>query len=166
MVVTLPVGTYFEAAGEPGDMIARRDGMMLLLSDEARPWSIPARRVQQDAPIPEQDDELRVRSADERAELRDLAWFFQGLGLFPAIAPTVEQIAIWIAAEDLGWEVLSAHASGNSIHAANAVALASAHVNAIGIDIKQKRIWAERSSFVSAISDDGLKRIFAELEAN
>jgi SAM-dependent methyltransferase len=166
MVVTLPVGTYFEAEGEPGDMIARRDGMMLLLSDEVRPWAIPARRVQQASPIPGQADGLRVRSADERAELRDLAWFFQGLGLFPAIAPTVEQLAIWIAAEDVGWEALSAHASANSIHAANAVALASAHVNAMGIDIKQKRIWAERSNFVAAISDDGLKRLFADLENN
>jgi ubiquinone/menaquinone biosynthesis C-methylase UbiE len=166
MVITLPVGTYFEAPGEAGDMVARRDGMMLLLSDDARPWSIPARRVQHDAPFPGPLDRLEVRSADDRAELRDLAWFFQGLGLFPAIAPTVEQIAIWIATEDRGWADLSAHATANSIHAANAVALASAHVNAIGIDIKQKRIWAERSSFVSAISDDGLKRIFADLEAN
>ncbi|MEQ1853944.1 MAG: DNA-binding protein, partial [Chthoniobacteraceae bacterium] len=41
--------------------------------------------------------------------------------------PTVEQIAIWIAVEDRGWEELSAHASANSIHSATAVALAAAH---------------------------------------
>ncbi|MSR19539.1 MAG: class I SAM-dependent methyltransferase [Gemmatimonadetes bacterium] len=166
MVVTLPVGTYFEAPGEPGDMIARRDGVMLLVEDGARPWSIPARRVNQTAPVPGPSDRLEVRSADERAELRDLAWLFQGLDIFPAIAPTVEQIAIWIAVEDRGWAELSAHASANSIHSANAVGLAAAHVNAIGIDIKQKRIWAERSSFVPALTDEGLKRLFADLEGN
>lgn len=166
MVVTLPVGTYFEAPGAAGDMVARRDGMMLLLTDEARPWTIPARRVNQTAQPPGAGDAIEVRSADERPDLRDLTWLFQGLDIFPAVAPTVEQIAIWIVAEDLGWQELSQHATANSIHAANAVALASAHVNAIGVDIRQKRIWAERSSFVSSISDEGLKRIFADLEGN
>lgn len=166
MVVTLPVGTYFEGVGASGDMIARRDGMMLLLTDPARPWTIPARRVNQAAPAPVSGDRLEVRSADERPELRDLTWLFQGLDIFPAIAPTVEQLAIWIVAEDLGWQELSAHATANSIHAFNAVALASAHVNAIGIDIRQKRIWSERSSFVPSITDEGLKRLFADLEAN
>ena len=166
MVITLPVGTYFEAAGEPGDMIARRDGMMLLVEDGPQPWAIPARRVNQVAPVPGPSDRLEARSADERAELRDLAWLFQGLDIFAAIAPTVEQIAIWIAVEDRGWEDLSTHASANSIHSANAVGLAAAHVNAIGIDIKQKRIWAERSNFVPALTDEGLKRLFADLEAN
>jgi SAM-dependent methyltransferase len=166
MVVTLPVGTYFEAPGAAGDMVARRDGMLLLLTDEARAWAIPARRVNQAAEPPGGRDPVEVRSADERPELRDLTWLFQGLDIFPAIAPTVEQLAIWILAEDLGWRELSQHATSNSIHAANAVALASAHVNAIGVDIRQKRIWAERSSFVPNISDEGLKRIFADLEGN
>lgn len=165
MVVTLPVGTYFEAPGAPGDMVARRDGMMLLLADGARPWTVPARRVNQAAAAPGARDPVEVRSADERPELRDLTWLFQGLDIFPAVAPTVEQIAIWILSEDLGWTELSQHATSNSIHAANAVALASAHVNAIGVDIRQKRIWAERSSFVPNISDEGLKRLFADLEA-
>jgi len=166
MVVTFPVGTYFEAPGSPGDMVARRDGVMLLVTDDARPWSVPARRVNQAVAAPGAGDVIEVRAADERPELRDLTWLFQGLDIFPAVAPTVEQIAIWILAEDLGWQQLSQHATSNSIHAANAVALASAHVNAIGVDIRQKRIWAERSSFVPNISDEGLKRIFADLEGN
>jgi SAM-dependent methyltransferase len=166
MVVTLPVGTYFHAPGATAAMLARRDAMLLLTADAPRTWSIPARRVDQDAPAPGAGDALEVRPADERPELRDLAWLFQGLDIFPAIAPTVEQLAIWIVAEDLGWQELSAYATANSIHAANSVALASAHVNAIGVDVRQKRIWAERSSFVPSISDEGLRRIFAELEAN
>jgi predicted methyltransferase len=154
------------AAGGGAGELARRDAMLLLTADAPRTWSIPARRVDQDAPAPGAGDALEVRPADERPELRDLAWLFQGLDIFPAIAPTVEQLAIWIVAEDLGWQELSAYATANSIHAANSVALASAHVNAIGVDVRQKRIWAERSSFVPSISDEGLRRIFAELEAN
>jgi protein-L-isoaspartate O-methyltransferase len=166
MVLTLPVGTYFAAPGDAGDMIARRDAMVLLVNDESRAWSVPARRVSATAAAPGPGDRLEPRSADERPELRDLTWLFQGLDIFPAVAPTVEQLALWILAEDLGWQSLSAHATANSVHAANAVALASAHVNAIGVDIRQKRIWAERSSFVPSITDEGLKRIFAELETN
>jgi hypothetical protein len=165
-VVTLPVGTYFQAPGAPGDLISRRDGMIFLDADGDQTWSIPTRRISHSSPVPGPRDRLEVRPADDRADLRDLAWMFQGLDIFAAIAPTVEQIALWIATEDLGWADLSAHAAANSIHNANAVALAVAHVHAIGIDIEQKRIWAERSSFVPSITDEGLKRIFAELEAN
>jgi predicted methyltransferase len=166
MVVTLPVGTYFESQGaDVGDMVQRRDGMLLLTTDAAQPWSIPARPVNQSVPAPGPGRLLEVRAADGHPELRDLTWLFQGLDIFPAIAPTVEQLAIWIVAEDLGWQELSAHATANSIHAANATALAAAHVNAIGVDIRQKRIWAERVNFVSAITDQGLQRIFADLEA-
>jgi hypothetical protein len=166
LVVTLPVGTYFEAPGEPGDLIARRDGMIFLDGDGDQTWTVPVRRINQSAPAPGPADRLEIRSADERVQLRDLTWMFQGLDIFPAIAPTVEQIAIWIATEDRGWDDLSAHAAANSIHNANAVGLAAAHVNAIGIDIKQKRIWAERSSFVPSLTDEGLKQLYAQLEAN
>jgi predicted methyltransferase len=166
MVVTLPVGTYFESPGPAGDMVQRRDGMLLLLGDGPQSWRIPARRANQGAPTPSAGDALEVRSADDRPELTELTFLFQGLDIFPAIAPTVEQLAIWILTEDLGWQELSAHATANSIHAANAVALASAHVNAIGVDIRQKRIWAERSNFVSSITDQGLQRLFADLEGN
>lgn len=166
MVLTLPVGTYFEAPGAPGDMVQRRDGMALLLTDAPQTWSIPVRLANHGEPTPAAADGLEVRRADDRPVLRDLLWLFHGLDIFPAIAPTVEQLAVWIVTEDLGWQELSAHATANSIHAANAVALASAHVNAIGVDIREKRIWAERSSFVPSITDQGLQRIFADLEGN
>jgi len=166
MVVTLPVGTYFEAPGAAGDMVQRRDGMVLLLTDAPQTWRLPARRASQSEGAPGAGDDLEVRPADARPLLRDLMWLFHGLDIFPAIAPTVEQLAIWIVTEDVGWQELSAHATANSIHAANAVALAAAHVNAIGIDIREKRIWAERSNFVPSITDQGLQRIFADLEGN
>jgi predicted methyltransferase len=166
MVVTLPAGATFEASGESGDLIARRDAFVLLREDGARAWPVPARRARADAPSPGAGERLELRAGDESSEAHDLMWLFQGVDLYPAIAPTVEQIAVWIVADDLGWEGLSAHAQASSVHAANAVALASAYVNRAGIDIKQKRVWSERERFVPAITDEGLKRIFEELEAN
>ena len=167
MVVTLPAGATFEASGEAGDMIARRDGFALLGEDGAQTWRVPARRAHHEAArVPGPADRLEVRVDGEGSQVRDLMWLFQGVDVNPAVAPTVEQIAVWIVTDDLGWDPLSAHARASSVHAANAVALAAAYVNGAGIDIRQKRIWAERERFVPALTDDGLKRIFAELEGN
>jgi predicted methyltransferase len=166
MVVTLPAGAWFESEGAAGDMIARRDAFVLLDQDGARAWRVPARRAQGAAPVPRPADRLQLLADERGAAVRDLMWVFQGIDLYPAIAPTVEQIAVWIVVEDLGWEPLSAHARVSSVHAANAVALAAAYVNGSGIDIRQKRIWAERERFVADLTDEGLRRIFAELGGN
>jgi predicted methyltransferase len=166
MVVTLAAGTYFEAAGAAGDLVARRDAVVLLREDGIQRWSVEARRAQRDAPAPGAADRLDLRGPQGRAEVGDVLWLFQNADVYPAVAPTVEQIAVWIVTEDLGWEALSAHARSASVHAANAVAFAAAYTNAAGVDIKGKRIWSERAQFVSSITDEGLKRGFAELEAN
>jgi len=115
------------------------------------------------APRPGEPIELTSYGSQQVA---DLMWLLQGSDVNPAVAPTVEQIAVYIVTADAGWAALSAHARSTSVHAANAVALASAYVNRAGIDIKSKRIWSERASFASDISDAGLRRIFQELEAN
>jgi predicted methyltransferase len=164
MVVTLPAGATFEATGAAGDMIARRDGMIHLREDGPQTWRLAARKADPAAPAPGPSDRLELR-AGARPDVEGLMWLLQGTDVFPAVAPTVEQIALWIVTADLGWDALSAHAQSTSVHAANAVALASAYVNGSGVDIRTKRIWAERESFVSQISDQGLQRIFAELDA-
>ena len=46
MVITLPVGTYFETAEDASDLIARRDGVVVLLEDGETEWQILARNVQ------------------------------------------------------------------------------------------------------------------------
>jgi predicted methyltransferase len=166
MVVTLPAGATFESIGEGGDVIARRDAFVVLREDGARTWRIPTRRTREAVPAPGVGDRLELRLDEEGSPVRDLMWLFQGVDVNPAVAPTIEQIAVWIVVDDLGWEPLSAHAQASSVHAANAVALAAAYVNGAGIDIRQRRIWAERERFVPAITDDGLERVFAELEGN
>lgn len=45
MVVTFPVGTYFAAPEGTSDMVALRDGMVLLTDDEPKDWTVAARRA-------------------------------------------------------------------------------------------------------------------------
>jgi predicted methyltransferase len=165
MVVTLPAGAVFTAPGPAGDMAARRDGVIVLRDDRPRRWQIEGRRIEHSAPAPGPQDRL-APSFVPRPDIADLMWMFQVSDVFPGVAPTVEQIALWILTEDLGWEALSAHARSTSVHAANAVALGAAYVNGSGFDIRSRRIWRERASFASQISDQGLRRFFETLEAN
>lgn len=165
VVVTLPAGTVFTAPGPAGDMVARRDGVIVLRDDRPRAWQIEARRLEHQAPAPGPQDRL-APSFVLRTDVADLMWMFQTSDVFPGVAPTVEQVALWILTEDLGWDVLSAHARSSSVHAANAVALGAAYVNGSGVDVRTKRIWRERASFESQISDQGLRRLFETLGAN
>ena len=169
MVVTLPAGAYFEAAGAAGaaaDMVARRDGYVVLREDGAHSWRIEARKAQREAPAPGAGSLLVASASEEHAALRDVMWLFQNADVYPAVAPTVEQIAVWIVTEDAGWESLSAHARSTSVHAANAVALAVAYVNGAGVNVRRNRIWGERDVFVPEITDQGLRRAFEALETN
>jgi hypothetical protein len=166
MVVTIPAGAWFEAQGEDGDVVARRDGMVVLREDRAVPWVIDTRRAERDDSPAEPGALFQLRDPEGAAAVRDLMWLFQNADVYPAVAPTVEQIGVWITTEDTGWDALSAHARGTSVHAANAVALAVAYTNGAGIDVRQKQIWQEREQFVPAITDEGLKRAFEQLEGN
>lgn len=166
MVVTIPAGAWFEAQGEDGDVIARRDGMVVLREDRAAPWVIDTRRAEQDDSPAEPGAPFQLRDPEGGGAVRDLMWLFQNADVYPAVAPTVEQIGVWITTEDAGWDALSAHARSTSVHAANAVALAVAYTNGAGIDVRQKQIWREREQFVPAITDEGLRRAFEALEGN
>ncbi|HET9949339.1 MAG TPA: methyltransferase domain-containing protein [Longimicrobiales bacterium] len=164
LVVTFPAGTVFDAPEGRGDAVAQRDGAILLPDDAPRGWRVPVERLSRSLPAPGASDALEVVDAAERPLLRDLVWMFQAIDLHPAIAPTVEQLAVWIVSEDLGWDELAAYAREQSIHAANAVALAAAHVNAAGTDVRLTRIWSERDRFLPLVTDDELTRILEQLE--
>jgi hypothetical protein len=65
-------------------------------------------------------------------------------------APVIQQLALWISSENVGYDDLVEHASGAPIPAEEAVALAVAPMDSSGIDVTQKRIWADRERFVPA----------------
>ncbi len=160
MVITLPVGTYFETPGGASDVIARRDGVVVLLEDGPRTWQVLARNVRATLPDPQPQDDLRIRSADERIGMRNVMWVFQGLNLHPLIEPVLQQLALWIASGDPGYDDLAEHATDAPISAEEMVALAVAYTDSSGLDVTQKRIWTERGRFVPALTDPGLQRFF------
>ena len=164
MVVTFPVGTYFAAQGGRSDMVALRDGMVLLADGEARDWTVPARRAHPTAPVPGATDALDVRAADDHRRERNVMWVFQGLDFPPQIAPVLEQIALWIAAADAGYDDLDAFLRGAPLPSANALALALAYFESAGMDVTSTRIWRERERYLAAISDPSLRRLFDNWE--
>jgi hypothetical protein len=160
MVITFPVGTYFESAGGRSDMVASRDGVILLTEDGPQSWSVMVRKAHRTLPVPEAGDRLEIRSADKHRATRNVTWLFQGTGLHPQIAPTVEQLALWIASENAGYDDLAEYASAAPIPTERTVALAAAYTASAGIDITLKQIWADREKFVPALTDENLRRFF------
>ncbi|MDH3422006.1 MAG: class I SAM-dependent methyltransferase [Gemmatimonadota bacterium] len=160
MVVTFPVGTYFNAPTGSSDMVALRDGMVLLTNDASHDWRVPARLAHPTATVPGAGDALEVQSADDHRRERNVLWVFQGLDFPPQIAPLLEQIALWIASVDAGYDDLAPHLRGAPLPPANGIALALAYVENAGIDVLDTRIWSERERYLPAISDPSLRALF------
>ncbi len=163
MVITLPVGTYFETPAEVSDLIARRDGVVVLLDDGEQDWQILARNVQTTLPAPERRDAFQIRSANENVPMRDVMWVFQGLNLDPLMTRIVQQLALWIASDDPDYDDLADGVSG-PFPTELVVALAVAYTDSSGLDVTQKRIWTERDEFVPSLTDPGLRGFFRDRE--
>ena len=166
MVITLPVGTYFETGGGSSDMIARRDGSTLLTEDGLQDWVVLARRAHQTRAIPGPDDSFEIISAEEHRAERNVMWLFQGLDIHPVILPILEQLGVWIVAEDAGYEDLMEHASTVPVPVADVMGLAVAYVAQAGIDVTQTRAWADRDRYLSALADEGLRTFLEGLSEN
>ncbi len=160
MVITFPVGTYFEARGGATDMIARRDGVVILREDGPQNWTVLTRKVHRTRAVPQSSDGFEIRVAEDHIAERNVMWLFQGMGMHPVLAPVVEPFALWMASEDAGYDDLAELAADAPIPAEEAIALAAAYMEQALIDITQKRIWADREKFVPALTDPGLKRVF------
>ena len=141
-------------------MIARRDGAVVLLEDGPQTWPVLARNLPWTGPAPQPRDRFEIRSADEHIAMRNVMWLYQGMNLHPMIAPVVQQLSLWIASEDAGYDALAEHASSAPISAEEVVALAVAYLDSSGTDVTQKRIWGDRESFVPAVTNGGLRRFF------
>jgi SAM-dependent methyltransferase len=164
MVVTFPVGTYFNAADGRSDMVALRDGMVLLSDEASATWSVPARRTDPATAIPGSADALEVESADDHRRERNVMWIFQGLDFPPQIAPVLEQVALWIASSDVGYDDLTSYLQGAPLPAPNAIALSLAYFESAGMQVTTTRLYRERERYLPALSDPSLRRLFNEWE--
>ncbi len=163
MVITTPVGTYFETPAGTSDLIARRDGVVALLEDGPQIWMVQARNVQGDLPGPSAQTSFEIQSADDRIGMRNVMWMYQGLNLHPLIESVVQQISMWIASGDPSYDEMAGLVSGAPIPVEEVVGLAAAYTYNSGIDVTQKSFWDELDRFVPALTDPGLQRFLESL---
>lgn len=159
IVVTYPVGTYFRSQDGSSDMVALRDGMVLL-TEAGRTWSAPARLGHPTNRIPAAGDELSIESANDHRRERNVMWVFQGLDFPPQIAPVLEQMTLWIASVDAGYDDLAAYLQNSALPPANGIALALAYLETAGMDVMATRLWNQRDRFVPGLTDPSLAGLF------
>jgi hypothetical protein len=72
----------------------------------------------------------------------------------------LQQLSLWIASDNPGYDDLAGQASSSPFPVEEVVGLAVAYTDSSGTDVTQKRIWTDRERFVSALSDPALRSYF------
>ena len=164
IVITSPVGTYFRDAGGHSDMIARRDGWVVLSDDDWHQWSIRAVTRRPDRPAPGAERELDILSARTAAQLEELLYQMQAGTyavadsgtLYPPMTLAVEQAAVWIADADLSYGAIADGIPVERMSTPYAVAFALVFVDRAGIDVTARRVWSDREIVFGALRDPHL----------
>ena len=172
IVITSPVATYFDAA-DARDMIARRDGWVVLDDDGWRKWTIRAVGRQRDLEPPGAGDRLAIRPPSTAPVIEDLLLEIQAGTytvsnspiLYPPRTPVMEQAAVWIADGDADYASMAPHIAGPMLPAQYAAAFALVFVDRAGIDVTRRRVWADREEVFGRLRDQGL-RIWYRLKSD
>ncbi len=172
VVITSPVAAYFDAE-DARDMIARRDGWVVLHEDGWRDWTLRAVGRQRDLPPPGAGDRLAIRPPSTAPVIEDLLLEIQtgtytvsnSPTLYPPRTPVMEQAAVWIADGDADYAEMAPHIAGPMLPAQYAAAFALVFVDRAGIDVTRRRVWADRQQVFGRLRDQGL-RIWYQLKTN
>ena len=164
IVVTSPVAAYFRSDGDRRDMIARRDGWIVLADDDWHEWSLRAVGRQRDRSAPDGGDRLEILPPDTVPRLEELFYRIQ-VGtytvadspvLYTPRAYEIEQIAVWIADADANYRTLERGVEDPRIPPQYAVAFALVFCDLAGIDVTDRRVWRDREAVFGALRDQGL----------
>lgn len=164
VVVTSPAAAWFEA-GESSDMIARRDGWVVLDDDGWRDWTLRAVGRQRGRPPPDAGERLAIRPPSTAPVIERLFQEIQAgtytvsnsPTLYPPRTPAMEQAAVWIADEDADYASMAPHIAGPRLPAQYAAAFALVFVDRAGIDVTRRRVWADRAEVFGRLRDQGLR---------
>ena len=170
IVITSPVATYFDAE-DARDMIARRDGWLVLDDDGWREWTLRAVGRQRELDPPGPGDPLAVRPPSTAPAIEDLLLEIQAgtytvsnsPTLYPPRTPVMEQAAVWIADGDADYASMAPHIAGPLLPAQYAAAFALIFVDRAGVDVTRRRVWADREQVFGRLRDQGL-RIWYQLK--
>ena len=164
IVVTSPVAAYFKSDGDRRDMIARRDGWIVLADDDWHEWSLRAVGRQRDRGAPAGGDRLEILPPDTVPRLEELFYQIQ-VGtytvadspvLYPPRTYEIEQAAVWIADADAGYSTLERGVEDPRIPPQYAVAFALVFCDLAGIDITDLQVWRDREAVFGVVRDQGL----------
>ena len=164
IVVTSPVAAYFKSDGDRRDMIARRDGWIVLADDDWHEWSLRAVGRQRDRGAPGGGDRLEILPPDTVPRLEELLYQIQ-VGtytvadspvLYPPRTYEIEQAAVWIADADAGYRTLERGVEDPRIPPQYAVAFALVFCDLAGIDITDRQVWRDREAVFGVVRDQGL----------
>ena len=171
IVITSPVAAYFDAE-DARDMIARRDGWLVLGDDGWHEWTLRAVGRQRDLEPPGAGDRLVIRPPSTAPAIEDLLLEIQAGTytvsnspiLYPPRTPVMEQAAVWIADGDADYAAMAPHIAGPMLPPQYAAAFALVFVDRAGIDVTRRRVWADREQVFGRLRDQGL-RIWYRLKA-
>ena len=166
IVVTSPAAVYFKSDGDTRDMIARRDGWIVLADDRGRNWSLRAVGRQRDRDVPDRNDRLEILPMGAVPQLEELMRQIQvgtytvadSPTLYPPRTLAVEQAAVLVADADDDYQTISGSIDGSRIPSQYAVAFALVFCDLAGIDVTKRRVWRDREDVFGSLRDQGLGR--------
>ncbi len=164
LVVTMPVGVSFPAAGGRRDMVSRRDAAVRLFDDQWRDWAVRSVGRQPEWPAAGPGDGLGIEAPGGLGVLDELMRAMQ-VGtyrvsnsplLYIPRTHSIEQAAVWIADADSRYDDIAPALRDERMPAQYAVAFALVYCDLAGIDVRSRRIWADRGRVFGPLRDQGL----------
>ncbi len=165
VVVTSPVATYFAAGRGARDMVARRDGWIVLDEGGWHDWSLRALARQRDQAGPPHGTGLEIRPPTTVPKLEALFYAIQvgtytvadSPTLYPPRTQAVEEAAVWITDGDADYVTVAPDVEGPRVPAPYAVAFALVFCDEAGIDVTRLRVWNDREEVFGVLRDQGLR---------
>ncbi len=169
LVVTMPVAVSFLAVAGCRDMVSRRDAAIRLFDDEWQEWRVRSVGRQVDRPV-SSTQPLAIERSGASGPLEALMYVMQvgtyRVGNSPLLyVPRVhgiEQVAVWIAEQNLSYDELAAAINDERMPDQYAMAFALVYYDLAGLDVTTRRVWEDRERVFGRLRDPGLNAWYGE----
>ncbi len=164
IVVTSPVGTYFRSDGSSRDMVARRDGWVVLGDTDWHDWTVRSVGRQRERRVPTDRDALDIILPTTEPLLEALLYQIQtgtytvsnSPTLYPFVTFGVEQAAVWIVDSDLDYDTIAGDIEDPRMPTQYAVAFALVFADRAGVSVEDRAIWKDSAQVFTVLRDQGL----------
>lgn len=164
IVVTSPAGTYFRSDSDSRDMVARRDGWVVLRDPDWHDWTVRSVGRQRDRRPPTNRDALDIMPPTTEPLLEALMYQIQtgtytvsnSPTLYPFVTFGVEQAAVWIVDSDLDYNTIAGDIEDPRMPTQYAVAFALVFADRAGVSVEDRTIWKDSAQVFTVLRDEGL----------